>query len=120
MTTDSFIQRADTLQNKIQSFAFCLALSAAVLISVCFTVSIAGGFEHPGEIRIESQVNPNYAPRASLARLPGVGNRRAEEIAAYRENFSDRKVFRDCEDLQKVKGIGPKTAEDICEWLKFE
>ncbi|MFA5251843.1 MAG: helix-hairpin-helix domain-containing protein [Phycisphaerae bacterium] len=120
MATDSFIQRTDTLQNKIQSFAFCLALSTAILISVCLAVSSAGRFEQPSEIRIEGRVNPNYAPRASLARLPGVGDGRAGEIAAYRENFSNNKAFRNCDDLQKVKGIGPKTAEGICEWLKFE
>jgi DNA uptake protein ComE-like DNA-binding protein len=34
-------------------------------------------------------------------------------------NTEDR-IFRICEDLEKVKGIGPKTAEGICEWLKFE
>ncbi len=119
MATDSFIQQADTLQNKIQSFAFCLALSAAVFISVCFVVSSAGGIEPPNKIRLESRINPNYAPRASLARLPGIGNRRAEAI----ENFSkenNNRAFESCDDLQKVKGIGPKTAADICEWLKFE
>jgi DNA uptake protein ComE-like DNA-binding protein len=119
VANDSFIQQADTSKNKIQSFAFCLALSAAVFISVCFVVSSGGRVEHLSEIRLEIRINPNYAPRASLARLPGVGNRRAEAI----ENFSkenNNMAFENCDDLQKVKGIGPKTAADICEWLKFE
>jgi len=57
-----------------------------------------------------------------LARLPGIGLVRAEAIIAYRENFYDNEArpFRDCDDLQKVRGIGPKTAANICEWLKFE
>jgi competence ComEA-like helix-hairpin-helix protein len=124
VATDSFIQQADTSQNKIQSFAFCLALSAAVFISVCFVVSSAGRIEQPSEIRLESRINPNYAPPASLRRLPGIGAGRAEAIKAYRENFSGKngnsRVFRNCDDLRKVKGIGPKTTADICEWLKFE
>ena len=122
MATDSFIQQADTSQNKIQSFAFCLALSAAVFISVCFAVSSAGGIEQPNEIRLENRINPNYAPQASLRRLPGIGKRRADDIVAYRESFGGEngKAFRNCEDLQRVKGIGPKTTADICEWLKFE
>ena len=120
MANDSFIQQADTSKNKIQSFAFCLALSAAVFISVCFVVSSGGRVEHLSEIRLESRINPNYAPQASLRRLPGIGNRRAGAIVAYRENFSDNKVFRNCDDLQRVKGIGPKTAANMCEWLKFE
>jgi competence ComEA-like helix-hairpin-helix protein len=122
VATDSFIQQADTSQNKIQSFAFCLALSAAVFISVCFVVSSAGRIEQPSEIRLESRINPNYAPRASLVRLPGIGISRAEAIVAYCQDFSreNGKAFRNCDDLQKVKGIGPKTTADICEWLKFE
>jgi competence ComEA-like helix-hairpin-helix protein len=120
VATDSFIQQTDTSQNKIRSFAFCLALSAAVFISVCFVVSSAGGIEQPSEIRLESRINPNYAPQASLRRLPGIGDGRAGAIVAYRENFSDNKAFRNCDDLQKVKGIGPKMTADICEWLKFE
>jgi DNA uptake protein ComE-like DNA-binding protein len=57
-----------------------------------------------------------------LRRLPGIGDGRAKKIAAYRENFSreNGEAFRNCDDLQKVKGIGPKTTADICEWLKFE
>jgi DNA uptake protein ComE-like DNA-binding protein len=122
VATDSFIQQADTSQNKIQSFAFCLALSAAVFISVCFVVSSAGRIEQQSEIRLESRINPNYAPQVSLRRLPGIGDGRARKIAAYRESFSreNGKAFRNCDDLQKVKGIGPKTTADICEWLKFE
>ncbi|MGA1980574.1 MAG: helix-hairpin-helix domain-containing protein [Sedimentisphaerales bacterium] len=124
MATNSFIQQADTSQNKIQSYAFCLALSAAVCISICFVVSSVGRFGQPSEIRLESRINPNYAPQASLMRLPGIGISRAEAIVAYRQDFSrqnaNKPVFQNCDDLQKIRGIGAKTAEDICEWLKFE
>jgi competence ComEA-like helix-hairpin-helix protein len=120
VSTDSLNQQADTMQNKIQSFAFCLALIAAIFVSICFAVSGTGGNEQPSEIRLESRINPNYAPQASLARLPGVGEGRARAIVDYREDFRDNKAFRNCADLQKVKGIGPKTAANICEWLKFE
>lgn len=119
MSTDSLNQQADMFQNKIQAFAFCLALSAAVFVFICFAVSSVGKFEQPGDIRMESRVNPNYAPQASLARLPGIGKGRAEAIAAYRENFGVDEAFKNCDDLRKVKGIGPKTAANICEWLKF-
>jgi competence ComEA-like helix-hairpin-helix protein len=122
VATDSSIQQADTSQNRIQSFAFCLALSVSVFISVYFVVSSVGRLGQPSEIRLESRINPNYAPRASLARLPGIGLVRAEAIIAYRKNFRDNEArpFKDCDDLQKVKGIGPNTAADICEWLKFK
>ncbi|UCF44481.1 MAG: helix-hairpin-helix domain-containing protein [Planctomycetota bacterium] len=59
---------------------------------------------------------------ASLVRLPGIGAVRTAAIVAYRENFgsADNPAFRDCNDLQKVHGIGPKTAQNICQWLRFE
>ena len=122
MANDSFIQQADTLRNKVQSFAFCLALSAAVFVSMCFVVLSDGRVEHLSEIGLESRINPNYAPQVSLSRLPGVGRRRADDIVAYRESFGGegRKAFQNCADLQRVKGIGPRTAANMCEWLKFE
>jgi competence ComEA-like helix-hairpin-helix protein len=122
VSTNSFTRQTDASQNKVQSFAFCLALSVAGGVSLCFAVSSLGRLGQPCEIRLESRVNPNYVPPASLARLPGIGLVRAEAIIAYRKNFRDNEArpFKDCNDLQKVKGIGPKTAADICEWLKFE
>jgi DNA uptake protein ComE-like DNA-binding protein len=119
VATDSFIQQADKSQNNVQSFAFCLALTAAALISAGFAVSSFRGIRQPREIRLESRINPNYAPQASLRRLPGVGYGRAEAIENCSKENNNR-AFENCNDLQKVKGIGPKTAADICEWLKFE
>jgi competence ComEA-like helix-hairpin-helix protein len=121
VSTDNFIRQTDSSQNKVQSFAFCLALSGAVFGAFLVAVLGVGKCGPQGEIRIESRINPNCASRASLRRLPGIGAGRAEAIVAYREEFLDKEhPFKGCDDLQKVRGIGPKTAADICEWLKFE
>jgi competence ComEA-like helix-hairpin-helix protein len=122
VSTNSFTRQTNASQNKVQSFAFCLALSTAFCLSFFFVVSSFGRLRQPCEIRLDSRVNPNYELTASLARLPGIGLVRAEAIIAYRKNFRDNQAcpFKDCNDLQKVKGIGPKTAAGICEWLKFE
>jgi DNA uptake protein ComE-like DNA-binding protein len=48
---------------------------------------------------------------------------RACAIVSYREGaFREGRspAFESCEDLQKVSGIGPKTVENIGEWLEFE
>ena len=110
-------------QNRIQSFAFVIA----VFVSVCFSMGLASnlaGFGQSCEIQLESRINPNDAPAGSLVRLPGIGIGRAEAIAAYRENFSEkngnRPAFETIDDLQKVRGIGPKTVQNISQWLKFE
>ncbi len=110
-------------QKDIQSFAFVLSVCAAF----CFCLGFVSGFAGSGqncEIKLDCRVNPNYAPIESLVRLPGIGVSRAAAIVAYREKFGDidggNPVFQSANDLQKVKGIGPKTVQNIGEWLKFE
>jgi competence ComEA-like helix-hairpin-helix protein len=122
MATDSFIRQSEIEQNKVQSFAFVIAAGAAVCFSVGFVVNGLAGPGQSSQVWLDSRINPNEAPVASLVRLPGIGTVRTAAIVAYRENFgsADNPAFRDCNDLQKVHGIGPKTAQDICQWLKFE
>ena len=93
--------------------------------------SFVGGFcgsffcvaDEDNGVFLESRVNPNEASVSSLIRLPGIGRSRAESIVSYRDDLgaanTEGWAFRSCEDIEKVKGIGPKTAEGICEWLKF-
>ncbi len=113
-------------QNRIQSFAFVTSVLIAFGLSCCLVPNLMGfgPATNRNEIRLDNLINPNDAPLASLARLPGIGIARAEAMIAYRRNFvetnGNRKPFQSCDDLQKVNGIGPKTAQNIREWLKFE
>jgi competence protein ComEA len=110
-------------QKRIQSFAFVISIIAAVCLSWGFVENVAkSGQSH--KIELDEKINPNNAPAASLMRLPGIGISRAEAIVAYREKFNQRNknepAFQNCNDLQKVKGIGPKTVQNISQLLKFE
>ncbi len=113
----------ETGQKDIQSFAFVLSVCASFIFCVGFVSGFVGTGQS-SEIKLESRINPNYAPVESLVRLPGIGVSRAGAIVAYREKFGDtdggNPVFQSCNDLQKVRGIGPKTVQNISEWLKFE
>ena len=124
MATNNFGQQIQTGQNRIQSFAFVIAAGVCVLFSIALAASGLLGVGQSCQIVLDEQINPNDAPLASLVRLPGIGIGKANAIVAYRENFSKKnsngRAFRNCDDLQKVKGIGPKTIQNICEWLKFE
>jgi len=126
MAAGNFTRESDTRQKRIQSFAFVISVCVAVCFSCGFVSNLVGfGTAFSGcEIELESRINPNDAPVASLVRLPGIGVGRAGAIVAYRENFSEKDgnspAFRNCDDLQKVRGIGPKTAQNISQWLKFE
>lgn len=124
MASNILIQQTETTQKKIQSSAFVIAASVCVLFSIAFAVSSLLGPGQSCEIELDEKINPNNAPPASLIRLPGIGVSRAGAIVTYRRNFAeqngDRPAFQTIDDLQKIKGIGPKTAENISEWLKFE
>jgi competence ComEA-like helix-hairpin-helix protein len=121
--SNSFIRQTGAGQDRIQALAFVISVCMCVLSSLAF-ISGFGNAGQPSGVELESRINPNDAPAASLIRLPGIGTARALAIVAYRENFgkkdSSNPAFRSCDDLQKVKGIGPKTVQNISEWLKFE
>jgi competence protein ComEA len=77
-----------------------------------------GGFAVP-----DCRINPNVAPVASLTRLPGIGPARAGAIVDYRREVMEagaKRAFTSCEDLERVRGIGPVTAGKISKWLKYE
>lgn len=106
----------------IQSYAF--------FISICVCVALAAGFfwgdrdcGRTADIEIDGRINPNVASEGSLMRLPGVGLSRAKSIIMHREGILQDKAgpaFEDVNDLQAIKGIGPKTAAGIAEYLKFD
>lgn len=116
--------RAESEQKRIQSFAFVIAVVVCVLFSAGFTSLVLTRSGSAGEVKLEARINPNDAPVASLVRLPGIGVVRAHGIVTYRKAFKRQNsagvAFEKGDDLQKVKGIGPKTVENISEWLKFE
>jgi len=100
--------------------------SLGVAVVLCLLLCgffAANYFLDSGEsVRAEAigKINPNTADAASLSRLPSIGIITAEAIVAYREKAGSDVVFKSSDDLQKVKGIGPKTVEKIKEWLIFE
>lgn len=108
------------------------AQSLCFLVAVCIGVALSFGFlarglhrgAGPATVRPEERINPNDAPVASLARLPGIGPTRARAIVALRERLQrqggDGPAFRRADDLLKVSGIGPATVEGIRPWLRFD
>jgi competence protein ComEA len=106
--------------NRIQLSAFVIASCLAVVFCLCFTMGSDSG---AAPVELESRINPNNAPAAGLMLLPGVGPARAQAIISYREQFRQNhpgeSAFRNCNDLDNVKGIGPVTISNMCTYLKF-
>lgn len=55
------------------------------------------------------KVDVNSASAAELASLPGIGASKAAAIIAER----DKKPFGSVDDLERVRGIGARTVEDL-------
>lgn len=123
MTVNKFNHQVKTGQAGVQSFAFVIAVIICLLIVIYCTIPCFEEIVGHENVELESRINPNTAPTSSLVRLPGIGISRANAIVTYRDNIrSDNAavVFENSDDLQKVKGIGPKTVKNIKEHLQFE
>ena len=82
-------------------------------------------------------VDPNIAPWWELTVLPRIGETIARRIVRFRTSSAsdppndsdssnepdpsvDEPTFSKPADLERVRGIGPKTVERIAPWLRFE
>lgn len=66
----------------------------------------------PGSGQAAGLVNINTADEAALITLPGIGEGRAKDIIAYREEYGR---FNSPEDIMKVSGIKTSVYEKICD-----
>src|SRR5439155_5761362 len=64
----------------------------------------------PARRSVTFPINLNTAGREQLLELPGIGDKLAERILAYRKSHG---AFRNGEDVRKVKGIGKKRMEQV-------
>ncbi|HUW82482.1 MAG TPA: helix-hairpin-helix domain-containing protein [Phycisphaerae bacterium] len=75
--------------------------------------------------QIEQKINPNTATWAELTQLPRIGPALAKRIVAYRHeqqtaSAATQPVFLTPDDLDAVRGIGPKTVDRMRPFLTFE
>ncbi len=64
----------------------------------------------PARRPVSFPINLNTASQEELRELPGIGEKLAERIMAYRKTHGR---FRSVEDLREVKGIGKKRMERL-------
>lgn len=72
---------------------------------------------------LADRIDPNTADWPALAALPGVGEKLAQQIVAYRDGFQKdhpgQPAFATLKDLQEVRGIGPATAAQLEQFLSL-
>ncbi|MHC4552318.1 MAG: ComEA family DNA-binding protein [Planctomycetota bacterium] len=106
-------------QIKLWTRSMLVAAGCAVVLLLILTCGIYSDSHHPPLTGVPETINPNTAPAASLVRLPGIGPARALDIIHYREHAENQPAFGSAADMQAIKGIGPKTAENIAPYLTF-
>lgn len=72
---------------------------------------------------LESRIDPNSADWQTLAAIPGLGEKRAKAIVAYRESMHRLNpasvIYQRPADLLQVRGIGTATADNLRPYLVF-
>lgn len=79
--------------------------------------------EAPRASELLDQLDPNTATAADLSALPNLGPAMARKIVEDREHFQkdhpNQLAYEKIEDLQRIKGIGPATLENLRPYLRF-
>jgi competence protein ComEA len=110
-----------------------MALSSVVALILCYLViryqftpariSNPQAPEAPRAGELEDRLDPNTASTSDLAALPNLGPAMARRIVEEREAFEkehpEETAYKKLEDLQRVKGIGGATLENLRPYLKF-
>lgn len=63
------------------------------------------------------KVNINSAPKEKLTELNGIGDKKADQIVAYRQ---EKGSFKTIEDLKNVSGIGDKIFESLSDQITIK
>ena len=72
--------------------------------------------EGPARLLFGGRLDPNRATPEALALVPGIGPRRAAAIVAAREE----QPFEQIADLERVRGIGPRSVARWRAWLSVD
>jgi len=86
----------------------------ALLVGGAFTLPAVAAESGPG---IDGVVNVNTASVEELQLLPGVGEKRAEQIIEMRK---ERGGFRSVDELKDVKGIGDSMLDRLREHVTLD
>jgi competence protein ComEA len=70
--------------------------------------------ERQRALPLDYRIDINTATWVEWIQLPGIGEVLARRIVDDRDTNG---TFKDVDDLQRVKGIGPKTVEKLRRWM---
>ncbi len=95
----------------LKAMAVGLALTAGIGVLGAGEANAAG--KRRSAVQVNGMINLNQATATQLDLLPGVGEKAAKKIIAFRE----KTPFKRPEELVKVKGFGKKKFEKLKPYL---
>jgi competence protein ComEA len=105
-------------QNDQTVAAGCLVLCLLLIAAWCGRQASLGGrlidIERAEPVWIDFRIDVNQANWQELALMPNIGEQLAKRIVADRE---EKGPYKDLGDLQRVRGIGPRTVELLQPYL---
>jgi DNA uptake protein ComE-like DNA-binding protein len=108
--------------NQPMVFRASLGAAAALLVVHAAYELAEWRAPHGGAVfatQVQLRIDPNRATAAELDLLPRIGPKIGAAIIAYREAATQQPAFRNPEDLDRVKRIGPATVEALRPYLCF-
>ena len=124
MKNSELINNSVFLDKKNRSFGFILAMFICLTICSAIIINYLSKQNYPQKpLNIKSKINPNTAPVGSLTRLTGIGLIKASDIVEYRKSYKKKnnsRPFNNADDLQKIRGIGPKTVEKLRNYIEID
>jgi competence ComEA-like helix-hairpin-helix protein len=101
------------------SRAILVIVIAALALGIANVADCYLRIGNSSDMVLHGRINPNTAGIGSLVNLKGIGPSRAKAIIEYRQQ-NGQMAFTCSQDVQKVKGIGPKTGTAMSQWLCFD
>ncbi len=114
------VKSKKAMRQKTRIITNLTAAAIVILIMSLFYGFMCFDGKENMSLELNTRIDINSAEAVSLMRLPQIGRARASAIVAFRlDRKYSEKAFNSIQDLQKVKGIGPKTAERLQEYIVF-
>ena len=100
---------------KSSKLLLCLMLFASIVLPCQVTAQTTG--PTATSVAVASKVDINHAGSAELQTIPGIGEKLAERIIAYRQQHGS---FKTPDELRNVRGIGEKSLAKLLPWVSIK
>lgn len=115
-TVTSAKEKAGELKKQVKSLKDSMSTEERASLKEKATEKLASVKDKAKSIASSAKVNINKADAATLQKLSGIGEKKAQAIIVYRDKVGK---IKSAADLAKIEGLGSTTIEKIAPYLLF-